>query len=108
MPEYGEDPHKLARRDDPETSHMAANEVDSATWERRVLEVISSYGFIGCVQQDVLDEIRNRFGDNIPYSTVTARFRGLEEKGLIGYTGETRQQNGRGRHSRVRVASEYL
>lgn len=98
---FGTEPHKLVRTEDPGTSHAAARSVDTGRWEQRVLETIQSFPN-GCIQDDVLNSLTRRFGQ-LPYSTVTARFKALETKGLITYTGEKRKGNS-GRPSRVRRA----
>lgn len=103
MPTFGTDPKKLARRHDPHTSKAAAHATDTGRWERRVLDVIKEYGWRGCTQSEVLARISELYG-TVSYSTVTARFKALEEKGLIEYTGETRKGDS-GRQSRVRRAT---
>ena len=102
---FGTDPKKLARRGDPHTSHAAAKATDTAKWEQIVLEAIRSFGTRGAIQDDVTAWVTENYGAQ-PYSTVTARFKALEEKGYIIYTGETRKSKS-GRQSRVRVAAEY-
>jgi len=99
---FGTDSYKLARKVDPDTSKDAARGVDTARWEKRVLGVIAGYGKRGCIQDDVLRDIAGTYG-YVSYSTVTARFKGLEEKNLIYYTGEKRKSSSN-RMSRVRVA----
>lgn len=102
---FGTDPHTLARRADPETSHAAAHAVKTATWEKRVYIAIRKHGWEGATQDQVIDMIQDRFG-SIPYSTITARFKALEDKKLIFYTGEKRKGKS-GRESRVRIAKKY-
>jgi hypothetical protein len=99
---FGTDAYKLARKKDPDTSRDAAEAVDTARWEKRVLDIIKSYEGLGCIQDDVLQDISRIYG-YVSYSTVTARFKGLEEKNLIYYTGEKRKGSSN-RMSRVRVA----
>ena len=99
---FGTDFYKLARKVDPSTSKVAAQGVDTARWEERVLKTIESYGEHGCIQDDVLRDISRIYG-YVSYSTVTARFKGLEEKNLIYYTGEKRKGSSN-RMSRVRVS----
>jgi hypothetical protein len=102
---FGTDPKKLARTGDPSTSHAAARATNTAKWEQIVLEAIRSFGTRGATQDEIIDWVHEKYGWQ-PYSTVTARFKALEEKGYIIYTGETRKSKS-GRQSRVRVAAEY-
>ena len=104
--DFGTDPHKLVRRKDPVTSHEAANAVNSNRWESRVYRAILSFGVGGAIQDEILRWVEVTYG-RVPYSTVTARFKALEEKGLIKYTDKTRKGNS-GRHSRIRVASRFI
>ena len=99
---FGTDPYKLVRKADPHTSKDAARGVNTARWEKRVLEIVERYGERGCIQDDVLRDIARIYG-YVSYSTVTARFKALEEKNLIYYTSEKRKGSSN-RMSRVRVA----
>ncbi len=87
--------YKLHRRDAPQTSVDAANAVKTTEMESIVLETISRLGQSGCIQDDVL---RALWGYS--YSSVTARFKALHEKGYIEYTGEKRKGKS-GRNQRV-------
>ena len=69
---------KLVRNDDPNTSHDAAEQLDVSKMERIVLAAITSFADKGCISDDVLNIIPNH-----RYSTVTARYKQLKEKGLI-------------------------
>jgi hypothetical protein len=100
-PEFGTAPHKLVRPADPDTSHQSALHVDSASLEGRVYEVIKSYGAEGCIS----DEVRSRMPD-LPYSSITARYSALIEKGLIYDTGRRRQGES-GRLMRVVIADVH-
>lgn len=75
---------KLVRKDDPHTSHTAAKLVNTTTLEQRVYEVIAMYPN-GCIQDEVLNNL-----NHLPYSSVTARFKALIQKGYVTTTGETR------------------
>ena len=101
---FGTDPHRLARVGDPATSHAAANETNTAKWERIVYDAIASFGERGCIQDDVIQRVYTNYG-LVPYSTITARFKALEEKKMISYTGEKRKGIS-GRQSRVRRANK--
>lgn len=88
---FGTDPRKLVRHEDPDTSHIAAQSVDSGTLERLVLSAIESFGEDGCISDEVLQMF-----PSLPYSSVTARYKALMTKGLIVDTGLRRK----GRSSR--------
>lgn len=103
---FGTEPRKLVRRNDPETSRAAAESVNSESWEEKVYRVIKEHGAEGATQDQVLAAIYRRYG-MVPYSTVTARFKALEEGGLIKYSGATREGVS-GRQSRVRVATCWI
>jgi hypothetical protein len=93
MNNFGTSPHKLHRTDDPATSKEAAYAVDSTKLEKMVYDVIAKAGAEGIHS----DGIRNTLPSSLPYSSVTARYKALVEKGLIEYTGERRKgDSGRG------------
>ena len=88
---FGTDPQKLVRTEDPDTSHASANAVDTTKLEALVYEAIKKYGDRGCIS----DQIRALY-PAYPYSSITARYRALLDKGFIIDTGERRQgQSGR-------------
>jgi hypothetical protein len=89
------DPKTLVRRNDPDTSHDAANKVDTSKLEALVYRTIGSFGETGCIS----DEVRECFPD-LPYSSITARYRALLDKGLIEDTG-LRRAGRSGRNQRV-------
>jgi hypothetical protein len=71
-------PKTLRRNLDPYTSHESAEKVDTNRMEKIVWSVIDSFGENGCISDQVqyaLPEYR--------YSTITARYKALKEKGLI-------------------------
>ena len=70
--------YKLHRKDADTTSIESAQNVKVNRLEKIVYEVIDHFGTSGCIQDDVLQELHD-----YPYSTVTARFRAVEEKNLI-------------------------
>ena len=70
--------HKLVRTKDPVTSHEAAKTVDTNRMEQVVLEAIQSFKEEGCISDRVLSKLSHH-----RYSTVTARYKQLKEKGLI-------------------------
>lgn len=96
---FGTDPRCLVRATSPDTSFEAAQTVDTTRLESLVYDAVRSFAG-GCIQDDVL----NLF-PGFPYSSVTARFRALLDKGLIVDTGERRKGRS-GRSQRVLVGAE--
>jgi hypothetical protein len=95
QPNFGTAPKKLVRKNDPDTSHQAASGVDTTKLEAMVYEAIKSFGSIGCIS----DQILNQFS-KYPYSSITARYRALMDKGFIEDTGQ-RLPGRSGRSQRV-------
>ena len=77
-------PHKLRRNDDPVTSHMSANTVDTNKMEKVVLDAIDSFKDRGCISDDILKVL-----PDYRYSSITARYKALKEKGFIVTDGST-------------------
>ena len=98
--EFGTIWKKLVRRNDPQTSQEAAKSVNTTTMEQIVYEVIAQHPN-GCIQDEVLAHLMS-----YPYSTVTARFKALIEKGYIIDTGLTRPGKS-GRKQRVLIIKEF-
>ena len=98
--EFGTIWKKLVRRNDPHTSQEAAQSVNTTNMEQIVYEVIAGYPQ-GCIQDEVLAHLMS-----YPYSTVTARFRSLLDKGYIVDTGFTRPGRS-GRKQRVLIIKEF-
>ena len=92
---FGTDPKKLSRRDSPDTSVFAAHSVDTTKLEKMVYESIKKFGESGCISDQLLS-IYSQF----PYSSITARYRALIDKGLVEDTGERRTGRS-GRKQRV-------
>jgi hypothetical protein len=86
---FGTPAFKLARREDPVTSHQAAQVVDTTKLEKMVYEAIKGFPD-GCISDDIL----GMFPD-YPYSSITARYRALLDKGLIEVSGVKRGKFGR-------------
>jgi len=86
---FGTPAFKLARREDPTTSHQAAQAVDSTKLEQMVYEAIKSHPE-GCISDEILEMY-----PNYPYSSITARYRALLDKGFIEVTGVKRGRFGR-------------
>jgi predicted transcriptional regulator len=90
------DPRTLARTNGPDTSKEAAASIDTSYLEQVVLGAVMTQPD-GAIQDDVLRLLAPR---NYAYSSVTARFRALLDKGLIKETGEKRKGRS-GRNQRV-------
>jgi hypothetical protein len=86
---FGTEPFKLVRNQDPTTSHQAAQAVDSTKLEQMVYEAIKSFPD-GCISDQILDMY-----PNYPYSSITARYRALLDKGFIEVSGVKRGRFGR-------------
>ena len=96
---FGTHPKKLVRTDDPDTSHVAANSVDTSQLESMVYEVISKYPD-GCIADDVERELAH-----LRSHSITPRFAPLMRKGFIVDTGERRMASS-GRSQRVVKVTE--
>ena len=86
---FGSPAFKLVRREDPTTSHQAAQVVDTTKLESLVYEAIKSHPD-GCISDEIL-----AMYPNYPYSSITARYRALLDKGFIEVTGVRRGKFGR-------------
>jgi len=86
---FGTEPFKLVRKEDPTTSHQAAQAVDTTKLEQMVYEAIKSHPE-GCISDEILEMY-----PNYPYSSITARYRALLGKDLIEVTGVKRGKFGR-------------
>ena len=86
---FGTEPFKLVRKEDPTTSHQAAQAVDTTKLESLVYEAIKSHPE-GCISDEILEMY-----PNYPYSSITARYRALLDKGFIEVTGVKRGKFGR-------------
>ena len=86
---FGTPAFKLARREDPTTSHQAAQAVDTTKLETLVYEAIKGFPD-GCISDEILEMY-----PNYPYSSITARSRALLDKGFIEVSGVKRGRFGR-------------
>jgi len=86
---FGTPAFKLARREDPTTSHQAAQAVDTTKLESLVYEAIKGFPD-GCISDEIL-----AMYPNYPYSSITARYRALLDKDLIEVSGVKRGRFGR-------------
>lgn len=88
----------LYRTDAPETSKAAARSIDVTKLETMVHNEIKKY-----TRGRIADELLARFS-TFPYSSITARFSGLERQKMIYYMGDTRPGKS-GRQQRVMRAT---
>ena len=78
----------LARTHDPKTSWEAAEKVDTNRLEGIVLRAIKASGEKGAIHDDVYAKLGLH---NIRESSITPRYKQLENKGLIYRDGTTRK-----------------
>jgi len=86
---FGSPAFKLVRKEDPTTSHQAAQAVDTTKLESLVYEAIKGFPD-GCISDEIL-----AMYPNYPYSSITARYRALLDKDLIEVSGVKRGRFGR-------------
>jgi hypothetical protein len=86
---FGSPAFKLVRKEDPTTSHQAAQAVDTTKLESLVYEAIKGFPD-GCISDEIL-----AMYPNYPYSSITARYRALLDKGFIEVSGVKRGRFGR-------------
>jgi hypothetical protein len=86
---FGTPAFKLARKEDPTTSHEAAQVVDTTKLEQMVYEAIKGFPE-GCISDQVLELF-----PQYPYSSITARYKSLLDKGFIEIVGVKVGRSGR-------------
>ena len=86
---FGTAPFKLVRKEDPVTSHEAAQVVDTTKLEQMVYEAIKGFPE-GCISDQVLELF-----PQYPYSSITARYKSLLDKGFIEIVGVKVGRSGR-------------
>ncbi len=86
---FGTAPFKLARKNDPVTSHEAAQVVDTQKLEQIVYEAIKGFPD-GCISDEILEKY-----PQYPYSSITARYKALLDKGFIEITGTRTGRSGK-------------
>ena len=101
QPVFGTHSKKLVRKNDPDTSHKAAKSVNTTNLEKMVFDAIASYGDQGCISDQILAQF-----SHLPYSSVTARYKALLDKGLIEDTGNRRAGKS-GKQQRVLRKKEH-
>ena len=80
----------LARITDPDTSHAAAESLETTELETKVLEVIASFGEAGCIADDVYKQL-----PNLSIASVSPRFAPLVRKGKVNVIGKRPAPSGR-------------
>jgi hypothetical protein len=86
---FGSPAFKLVRKEDPTTSHQAAQAVDTTKLESLVYEAIKGFPD-GCISDQVLEKF-----PQYPYSSITARYKSLLDKGFIEIIGTRVGRSGR-------------
>ena len=86
---FGSDTFKLFRKTDPITSQESAQGVDTTKLEQMVYKAIKGFPD-GCISDEILEMY-----PNYPYSSITARYKSLLDKGFIEVTGVKRGKFGR-------------
>jgi len=88
--EFGTPARYLRRNQDPETSHEAAELVDTTKLEELVYNVIASYSQEGCIGDDVVRSLQS-MGHGV--QTVSPRYAPLLRKNKIYRLGDKRKGN---------------
>jgi hypothetical protein len=86
---FGSPPFKLVRKEDPVTSHEAAQVIDTTKLEQMVYEAIKGFPE-GCISDQVLELF-----PQYPYSSITGRYKALLDKGYIEIVGVKVGRSGR-------------
>ena len=94
-------PSKLVRRDDPATSHDAAESIDATAMESVVADAIWEFGAAGAIADQVCNALPHH-----RYNSVTPRFKALKEKGII-ITDGTKRKGASGRSQMVMWHKEF-
>jgi uncharacterized protein with PIN domain len=98
---FGTEPHKMVRKTDINTSKEAAKTVNSENIEKQIYDVVKSFGFNGCITEQVIEITGST------QNTINPRFAPLLRRGLIVDTGERRMAK-TGRRQRVVVADVFV
>ena len=93
--------YKLVRRDDPATSHDAAESIDATAMESIVADAIWESRETGAIADDVCNALPRH-----AYNSITPRFKPLKEKGIIIVDG-TRRKARSGRSQMVMWHKEF-
>ena len=97
---------KLYRKDSPQTSVDAAMSTNTETLEEIVYKILVDSGSKGMISDEVRDVCQKKYNIH-SYSSVTARYRALYDKGFLAYTGEKRKGKS-GKQQRVMHATLQL
>ena len=81
--------YKLVRRNDPSTSHEAAESINPTKMQQIVLDAIKIIG--PCIHDEVWEWVQIEHPYITSSSSVSSRFNELQKKGLIELTGEKRK-----------------
>lgn len=92
----------LHRSNAPETSVAAAEAVNTSQLETLVHRVIESFGPDGCISDQVREKMLG-----FAYSSVTARYAALIDKGLIFVVEGDVRKGATGRNQRVMRSTIY-
>jgi len=98
---YGRPAYKMARRNDPSTSHDAAEQMDATAMESIVADAIWAFRAEGAIADEVCDDLPHH-----RYNSITPRFKPLKEKGIIIVDG-TRRKAKSGRTQMVMWHKEF-
>ena len=99
---FGTESYKLFRAEDPATSEQAALSVDTESLEEKVYKIINASGKAGMIS----DEVRAAMPEVGSYSSVTARYKALKDKGLVLLNGERRPGRS-GRNQSVMIGYKH-
>ena len=89
-------PKTLHRADGADTSKEAAYSLPVSKMENVVLNAIYAYGDRGCISDEILEALSST---KYAYSTITARYKALKDKGLIKVDNRTMKgRSGRKQH----------
>ena len=86
---FGTEAFRLVRKEDPITSHEAAQGVDTTKLDQIVYEAIKGFPN-GCISDEVLEAL-----PNYRYSSITPRYKALLQKGFIEITGTKDGRSGK-------------
>ena len=89
----------LARKEDPDTSHDAAAQVDASGLMREVYRAMEKFGDAGCIADEVEEAL-----PHLENWTISPRYVQMIERGMIEVTGEKKV----GRHGRQQIVRRVL
>lgn len=86
----------LAREDDPETSHEAADQVDASKLMKEIYGFMVPFGEVGCIGDQLFDLMPHH-----DKWTIAPRIIQMVQRGMIERTGEKRKGHHNGRNQLV-------